>query len=215
MRRLGATLGDLPPALRWAAIGVAGVVVAALVGGGVWAWLQHREAAASRTFVGVAATYRQAMAGADDAAVVRASETLRQYLKDFPRSSSAPQAWYFLGNADYRRGAFDGAIEAFGEAARRDVGSVGALSRLGQGYAWEAKADPTRALETYREALAGRDPKDFLYGELLLAVARAQESLKQPAAAIETYRRYLKDIPGSGRAEEIRGRLALLGAPSV
>jgi TolA-binding protein len=45
-------------------------------------------------------------------------------------------------------------------------------------------------------------------------VARAQEQLKQPAAAIETYRRILKDAPDAPRAEEARARLALLGAPA-
>ena len=39
-----------------------------------------------------------------------------------------------------------------------------------------------------------------------------QEALKQPAAALESYQRYLKDVPGSSRADEVRGRIAQLGA---
>ena len=47
---------------------------------------------------------------------------------------------------------------------------------------------------------------------VLLATARVQEELKQTTSAIETYRRLLKDVPDLPRADEVRSRLALLGA---
>src|SRR5262249_41471729 len=135
--------------------------------------------------------------------------------QSYPRSAPAAQAWYFLGNVEYRRGAPDAALAAFGEAARRDAGSVGLLSRLGAGYAWEAKKDPARALEAYQDALKGRGPKGFLCAAPLLGGPGAQEQLNQPAAAIETYRRLLKEGADSPRAEEARARLAILGASAA
>lgn len=209
-------LAGLPPAARWTVLGV-GALLVALVGTViVWTFLQHRGASARRGFAAAGTAYRQAMAATGETApLAEAEQTLKQFLRDHARSASAAQAWYFLGNVEYRRGAQDAAIAAFAEAARRDTGSVSVLSRLGAGYAWEAKKDPARALEAYQEALKGRGPKEFLYAELLLGVARAQEQLTQTPAAIETYRRLLKDVPDSPRAEEVRARLAILGAAAA
>ena len=86
------------------------------------------------------------------------------------------------------------------------------LSRLGQGYAHEAKGDLARALEVYQQALGGISPKDFLYGDLLLAKARVHEQSNDSSGAIATYRQYLKDLPTSDRAQDVKIRLALLGA---
>lgn len=212
MTGLRDALAGLPPAARWSLLGVGGLVVALLIGGGVWTFLERREAQARLAFATTAATYRQAMVEPTEAQLTAAASALSQFLGAYPRSSVAPQAWYFLGNVEYQRRAYDPALKAFEEAARRDSGTVGTLSRLGAGYAWEAKEDPARALEAYREALKGRGPKDFLYAELLQATARAHELLNQPAAAIDTYRRLLKEIPDYPRAGDVRIRLAALGA---
>ncbi len=208
-------LAGLPPVARRVVLGVGGLLVVLLVWVGIWSVIQQREVSARRAFAVVNATYRQAMAPGEEARLADVAKSLREFLKDSPRSAAAAQAWYFLGNVEYRRGAPDAALAAFGEAARRDGGSVGALSRLGAGYAWETKNEPARALAAYQEVLKDRGPKDFLYAELLLSVARVQEQLKQPAAAVETYRRLLKDVPDSARAEEARARLAILGAAAA
>lgn len=205
-------LAGLPPLARWGLLGLGGLFLALLLGAGVWTVLQRREAAAHLAFADAANTYRQAMAEPSEGQLGAAARALNQFLTDYPRSSVGGQAWYFLGNVEYQRRAYDPALKAFEEAARRDQGTVGALSRLAAGYAWEAQGDPTRALATYREALTGRGPKDFLYAELLLATARAHELLNQRPAAIDAYRRFLKDLPDSPRAGEIRSRLASLGA---
>jgi tetratricopeptide (TPR) repeat protein len=67
-------------------------------------------------------------------------------------------------------------------------------------------------LEAYEQALTRRRPNDFLYGDLLLAKARAQELAKDPTGAVATYKQYLKDLPSSDRLEDVRIRLALLGS---
>ncbi|HEV8674130.1 MAG TPA: tetratricopeptide repeat protein [Methylomirabilota bacterium] len=205
-------LAGLPPVARWGVVGVAGLLLAAAVSAGVWTILQHREATARRAFAEASAAYRQAVGSTDEAALDGAARTLTQFITAHPRASAVAQGWYFLGNVEYRRRRFDAALVAFDEAARRDSGTVGILSRLDQGYTWEAKGEPARALEIYTQGLTGRGPKDFLYADLLLAVGRTQEQLKQPAAAIETYRRLLREVPDAARTEDIRVRLAILGA---
>ncbi|MBI2466936.1 MAG: tetratricopeptide repeat protein [Candidatus Rokubacteria bacterium] len=205
-------LAGLPPLARWGLLGLGGLILALLVGAGVWTFLERREAAGRLAFADAANTYRQAMAEPGEAQVAAAAGVLTQFLKDYPRSAVAGQAWYFLGNLEYQRRAYDQALNAFEEATRRDGGTLGALSRLAAGYAWEAKGDAARALETYREALKDRGPTDFLYAELLLSTARTHEVLNQRDAAVSAYRRFLKDVPGSPRAGEVRGRLASLGA---
>jgi tetratricopeptide (TPR) repeat protein len=208
-------LAELPPLSRWILLGAGGLLVALFLGLAVSFVFQQREVSARRAFAAIAASYQPAMTAGEDARLAEVAKTLSAFLKDHPRSAPAAQGWYLLGNVEYRRGAHDAALAAFGEAARRDRGSVGALSRLGAGYAWEAKNEPARALEAYQEVLQGRGPKDFLFGEALLAVARTQEQLKQPDAAIASYRRLLKEAPDTPRAEEARARLAVLGAAAA
>jgi TolA-binding protein len=209
-------LAELAPAARWSLLAALGLVVALALAGAIWTFLQQREASARRASAAAVAAYRTAIAqGATDAKQLEdAARTLKQFLSDYPRSSGAASAWYFLGNLEYQRGNHDAAVAAFEEAARRDHASIGILSRLGTGYAWEAKQDPGRALAAYEAGLKGRTPKDFQGVELLLGMARAQEQLKQPAAAIETYRRIIKEAPEAPRADEARARLAILSTPA-
>lgn len=207
------SFAGFPPVARWSVLGAAGVLIGLLVGTSGWLFLAHREEAAERAFAAASAAYRQAMVTGTEAPLRGAASGLRQFLKDYPRSTPAAQAWSLVGNVEYQLRDFDAARGAFEEAARRSSsGTVASLAQLGLGYAWEAKGDPQRALGAYQEGLKGREPKDFLYPELMLATARAQEQLKQPAAAIETYRRLLKDVPDLARADEVKSRLALLGA---
>ncbi len=204
------------PVARWAVLGVVAFLVLLLATAAAWGLLQHRQASARQAYALTSTAYREAMgADASETQLADAEKAIKQFLNDYPRSPQAAQAWYALGNVEYRRGAHDAAVAAYGEAARRDSATVGILSRLGVGYAWEAKKDPTRALQAYQEALKDRGAKDFLYAEALLGVARTQEQLSQTPAAIETYRRLLKEVPASPRAEEARARLAILGAAAA
>jgi hypothetical protein len=47
----------------------------------------------------------------------------------------------------------------------------------------------------------------------LIDLARAQELAGRTPDAIATYQRVLKEVPAARRADEIRARLATLGAP--
>jgi tetratricopeptide (TPR) repeat protein len=162
----------------------------------------------------VAASAQRSVGSGQAAELEGAAKALRGFLDGHSSTRAGQQAWYLLGQVEFRRQQWDAASTAFAEAARRDGGTISTLGRLGQGYAQEAKGEPSRALEAYQEALTGRGPKDFLYGDLLLAKARAQELAKDSTGAVATYKQYLKDLPSSDRVEDVRIRLALLGSAS-
>jgi tetratricopeptide (TPR) repeat protein len=207
-----AWLATLPAAMRWILLTVGGVLVLTVVVGGIWIWTGHREEVAQRALGPVLLTAQRAVGSGQPADLDAATTALRQFLMSHSSAQATHQGWYVLGQVEFRRSQWDAAVAAFAEAARRDRGSIGGLSRLGQGYAYEAKGDAGRALEAYQQALSGRNPNDFLYGDFLLAKARAQELAKDPAGAIATYKQYLKDLPTADRVQDVRIRLALLGS---
>src|SRR5919201_539599 len=139
-------LGGLPPVTRWVVLGLAGLVAGLAIGGGIWTLLQHREARAREAFAQATASYRQALGNPDPSALDEAAGGLTRFIADYPHAAMLAQAWYYLGNVEYQRRRPDAAARAFEEAAQRDHRTIGLLSRLGQGYAWEAKGDPGRAL---------------------------------------------------------------------
>ena len=212
MSGIRAWLAGLPATIRWTLLAVGGLFLLTLIAGGVWSWRGHQEEVARRALGPALATAERAVGSGQPADLEAAAAALRQFLTSHPSAQASHQAWYFLGQVEFRRSQWDPAVAAFGEAARRDRGSIGALSRLGQGYALEAKGDAVRALEVYQQALNGLGPKDFLYGDCLLAKARAQELAKDSTGAIATYKQYLKDLPSADRVQEVRIRLALLGS---
>jgi tetratricopeptide (TPR) repeat protein len=207
-----AWLRELPSPLRWTLLSIVGALILLVIGSGIWSWRGRREATAQEALAVVAASAQRSVGSGQAAELEGSAKALREYLYTHSRTRAGQQAWYLLGQVEFRRQQWDAAAAAFAEAARRDGGSIAALSRLGQGYAQEAKGDPGRALEVYQQALAGRGPNDFLYGDLLLAKARVQELAKDSPGAVATYKQYLKELPSSDRVEDVRIRLALLGS---
>jgi cytochrome c-type biogenesis protein CcmH/NrfG len=205
-------LYGLPSPLRWTLLSILGVLVLLVVASGIWSWLGRQEAAAQQALGPVAATAQRIAGSGQPGELEGSAKALREYLTHHSATRAGQQAWFLLGQVEFRRERWDEASTAFAEAARRDGGSIAALSRMGQGYAQEAKGEAARAVEAYQQALAGRGPTDFLYGELLLAKARAQELSKDSAGAVVTYKQYLKDLPSSDRVDDVRIRLALLGS---
>lgn len=212
MSRIRAWLRELPSPLRWTLLSIVAVLVLVLITSGMWSWRGRREAAAQQALAPVAANAQRSAGSGQAAELEAAAKALRDYLTHHSSTRAGQQAWYLLGQVEFRRQLWDAASAAFAEAARRDGGSIATLSRLGQGYAHEAKGEVARALDAYQQALTERGPQDFLYGELLLAKARAQELSKDSTGAAATYKQYLKDLPSSERVEDVRIRLALLGS---
>jgi tetratricopeptide (TPR) repeat protein len=97
--------------------------------------------------------------------------------------------------------------------ARGVPGTLRTLSRAGVAHTWEAERDYAKAIEVYQALIKDLGPKAFLYEDTLMDLARAQELAGDKSQAADTYRRLLKDVPTSRRADDVKTRLAVLGVP--
>jgi tetratricopeptide (TPR) repeat protein len=197
---------------RWAVAAI-GVVIVVGIGWAGWAaWKSRYESQGAVAFAQSRTLAAQSQApGAAADSRQRAEKALEAVIADYPRLSSVAQAAYLLGSMRFAAAQYPQARGSY-ELARAKAGSssLAALAALDIGYCWEAEKNYAEAEKAYQSAIRGAKPKDFLYEEALVAVARAQELGGKRAAAVETYQRLLKDVPDSRRAEEIRSRMASL-----
>lgn len=200
----------------WSTIAVAAgvVLVFGLLATGAWLWNASRVHRGNTVYA--AALIRARQADAPDAVPetrLAAMADLERTLAEHPSHPMAAQTAYALGNLRFTAGQYDKARAAWQIAvAKSSDGTVATLARAGIGYAWEAEKKLTEALQAFETELARLKPSDFYYEELLFDVARVQELGGKKDAAVATYRRILKDVPKSVRAEEARSQLATLGA---
>jgi tetratricopeptide (TPR) repeat protein len=191
------------------------VVGGALAFGG-WTWWQGQQAQGALALATAAEMAQTAQApGAPPAARAAAIQALENVIAQHPRYAGLPEAAFRLGNLRYAAGEYGAARGAYQVAlAQGAKGTVRTLAAVGIGYTWEAEKDHAKAQNAYEAALAGLGPKDFLYEGILLDLARAQEFGGRRDAALETYRRLLKDVPESRRADDVRTRIATLQSPA-
>jgi tetratricopeptide (TPR) repeat protein len=193
--------------------GVGILAVAALIAGGFyWHTVSQRHAMAAYAD---AMTKAQPAMSAQATAEARAAgiRELETALTQYPSGPGAAQVAYELGSLRYdaqqyvqARGAWDLAV------AQGPPQTLKALSQGGVAYTWEAERNYPKAVDAFKVALTGLGPKDFYYEELILGLARSQELAGQKADALATYRRALGELPQSRRLEEIKARVAALGA---
>jgi tetratricopeptide (TPR) repeat protein len=198
--------------MRLGLMAAGAVALVALVVGGALAWQWRQESRGQVALAEAARLVRQAETGQEGAeARERAMRALQGVVEEYPRLSAGSQAAYQLGNLRYAAGQYAMARSAYEAAlAKGAAGSLRALAALGIGYTWEAEKNWGNAAAAYQAVLKGLGPDDPLYEEGLLALGRAQELGGRPDAALETYQRILKDMPGSARAEDLRVRIASL-----
>lgn len=188
------------------------VVVALAVGG--WFWY---SAVQSRTLAAYAEALSRLRAvqgpqtkPEDRAAAAREVEAI---LARYPSSSAAPQAAYELASLKYDAGDYQAARRAYEVVlAGGASGTLRTLARAGVGYAWEAEREYAKAIEAYRVALDGLGSKEFYYETLLSDLGRSQELAGKRTEAASTYTRLIKEFPQGKRVDDIRLRLARLGA---
>ena len=202
------------PSWRTLAIGAGTTLVVMLLAVGAWFWNSSQQQRGSAAYASTLTTHRAAEAPQATAeARTAAMHDLERVLAEYPSNVMAPQAAYVLGNLRFAAGQFDRARAAYQiTLARAGSGTMATLARAGVGYAWEAERKFPEATQAFEAALSDLRPTSFYYEELLSDLARVQERAGKKDAAITTYRRFLKDLPKSPRAPEIRTRLASLGA---
>ena len=200
----------------WRTLGiVAGAVLAvALLGAGAWFWNASQQQRGSAVYAEALTRHRAAEGPqATPEAREAAMRDIERVLAEYPSNVMAPQAAYLLGNFRFAAGQYDRARAAYQvTVARASGGTMATLARAGVGYAWEAERKLPEATQAFEAALADLKPTSFYYEELLSDLARVQERSGKKDAAIATYRRFLKNLPKSPRAPEVKNRLASLGA---
>jgi tetratricopeptide (TPR) repeat protein len=193
--------------------GAAVLVVAALSAGG-WYWRTVSQRHAMAAYAD-ALTRAQPALGPQATTDARATgiRDLEAALTQYPSGPGVAQVAYELGNLRFdaqQYGQARGAWElALAQGAPRTIKT---LSEGGVAYTWEAERNYGKAVDAFKIALTGLGPKDFYYEELLIGLGRTQELSGQKADAIATYRRALGELAHSRRLEEIKARLAALGA---
>jgi tetratricopeptide (TPR) repeat protein len=198
------------PSRRTLVIAIAIAVGVLIVGGAATVWYTTGQRAASGAYAAALTNaQRSGAAGGDPAAAAtRLEETLARY----PSARRAADAAYELGNLRYAQRQYPTARRAYEVAlAKRPTATIRILSRAGVGYTWEAEGDFGKAVDAFNAGFTSLKPGEFLYEQLGLDLARAQELAGQRDAAIGTYRKLLKDLPKTSRGEDIRARLASLG----
>jgi TolA-binding protein len=198
------------------ALVVAGAVVLGLlvVGGAGWAWYAHEERQTLRAWaatVSRAETAAGAQATAEQRAVAR--QAFEAFIQSHPSAPQVSQAAFVLGNLRFAAGEHAQARAAWEIAVARGAApTLRSLARLSIATAWEAERDFARAAVAYEALLRDLEAGHFLVEETLVSLARVQELSGRKAEAVATYRRVLRDVPTSSRAEQVRSRLASLGA---
>lgn len=191
-----------------AALGLAAVVA------GVWYWQAAEERRATATYASALA--RLASAGGRELAPearAAAARDLEAALQAYPSASMAAQAAFELAGLRFADRQYAQARSAYEVALARAVSrTLRTLARLGIATTWEAERNFAKAVEAYQAALADLGPNDFQYEDTLLSLARSQELGGRRDDAVQTYRRVLKDVPKTSRTDEVRARLASLGA---
>lgn len=197
---------------RWVALGLGAAIVVGIGWAGWAAWKSRYEAQGNLAFAQARTLATQAQApGVAADTRERAEKALQGVIADYPRLPSVAQAAYLLGSMRFAAAQYPQARASY-EMALAKAGSVSlaALAALDIGYCWEAEKNYDAAEKAYESVISTAKPKDFLYEEALVGMARAQEFGGKRAAAMATYQRLLKDLPDTRRAEEIRSRVASL-----
>jgi tetratricopeptide (TPR) repeat protein len=193
-----------------------GVLLVAAIAVGGWYWYdteQRRVGAAYADVMTRAYAAQAPQAGAD--ARGRVARELEELIARYPSGRSAAEAAYELGNLRYAAQQYPAARGAYELAvARGGSPTVRTLARVSIGYTWEAERNFPKAVEAYQLGAKDLGPKDFLYEQTLLDLARAQELAGRQPDAVATYQRLLKELPTARRLDEVRGRLVALGAPA-
>jgi tetratricopeptide (TPR) repeat protein len=202
------------PSRRTLIVTALGVLAVAGIGLGIWYWQaaeEQRAASAYAAALAQVATVRGREA--TPAARETAAKALEGALQQYPSASMAAHAALEIANLRYADRQYAQARSAYEIALRRaDSPTLRTLARVGIASAWEAERDFAKAIDAYRSALDALGPKDFQYEETLIGLARVQELAGRKDDAVATYRRLLKDVPGTKRAEDVRARMASLGA---
>ncbi len=198
---------------------IIGVLLVCLVGVALGAifWLQHQHEKEALALEHRAAQLYldrdldnpdQAKANLDEAMTL-----FQQILDEFPRSSSAELAWYFLGNARAEQENYTGAIEAYEayvDSFQNNPTFLGLVfQRLGSAYIFNGQRQ--KGLDSYTQALNLSEAlnKD----QVLFELAKIEEAEDHTEQALTYYKQLQDQYPASPYVNEAIMRIRVLEPP--
>lgn len=139
----------------------------------------------------------------------KAVDKLAALVHEYPHTSSAVHAAYYLGHLQYRLGDYKQAVTSFRRVAD---GAPSAILRelgfLNLGSAQEAAGDCRSAIASYEKVVA--DEQSLFRDRALESVGRCYEILGDHTKAVEIYTQFLDQYPNSPWADEAKEGLARL-----
>ncbi len=198
-------------------IGVLLICFAAIAIGGIF-WFQHQQEQEALVLEHKASQlYLDRSLDDPDQAknnLDKAITLYQQIVDEYPRTSSAEVAWYFLGNARTEQENYSEAIKAYENyvsSFQTNPTLLGLVyQRLGAAYILNGQRQ--KGLEAYNHALnvQGALNKD----QVLFELAKLEEDADNTEQALTYYKRLQDQYPASPYVNEATMRIRLLESPS-
>jgi TolA-binding protein len=198
------------------------LVVAGAAYGAYWFYQENQKNhAANLEFQGLE-YYRQEVppdpktaSPSKEEAYKKAVEEFQTVLKQYPGTSSAEIAQFYIGNANMELKDFDAAIAAYRalveKKTKNDILLGMAYQRLGYAYLEKRESDEARTAFEAVGAVPGAINKD----QADLELGRLYESTGEKEDAIKRYHEIVSQYPDSMFLAEAQGRLTALGVKDV
>ncbi len=198
---------------------ITGMIVAGLVmillGGLLWLQYQQEQDALALEHQAAQAYLDRSLEDVDAAKekLQEAVTLYRQVLEEFPRTTSAQLAWYFIGNALAEQNDHAGAIDAYQHFINQ-AGTPPALlglvyQRLGATYL--ANGEREKGINAYTQVL--HIPQTLNKDQALFELAKLEEYENHDDQALARYKQLLDEYPTSPYASEVALRIKILEPP--
>ena len=197
-------------------IGLLLVCVVAIGIGGIF-WMEHQheqEALALEHQAGI--LYFDRSLDQPEKAKINLEQAIalyQQIIDEFPHTSSAGLAWYFLGNAKIEQENYSDAIEAYESylSSFQNNTTLRSLVMQRLGATYITTGNHQKGLEVYNQILAL--PESLNEDQVLFEMAKLEESDNHSNQALTHYKQLQDQYPASPYASEAALRIRVLEAP--
>jgi len=145
-----------------------------------------------------------------DHALKEAIEKYRQIVDEYPRTSTAPLALYYLGNTLVQANDMGAAIEAYKRflATYNSNAALAGLVQQRLAYVYLLKGDRDQAVKAFTAII--ETPGTLNRDQALFELARLEESQSRPEGAVARYQELIKTYPNSPFTSEATIRTKIL-----
>ena len=190
-------------------------VIAAGIGGIFWMEHQHEQEALALEHLAGTLYFDRFLDEPEKtkANLERAIALYQQILDEFPHTSSAELAWYFLGNARIEQENYSGAIEAYESylSSFQNNPTLRSLVMQRLGSTYIITGNRKKGLEVYNEILTL--PEALNEDQVLFEMAKLEESDNHSSQALIYYKQLQEQHPTSPYLREAAVRIRVLEPP--